>query len=98
MTHHTLHLSKKSNPAAPTIAISKKPAMPNQWSASVGLAVTIRLKSGVALTGTVESVAANILSLTQATLRERDEVVTTPLTGKVITDVTNISFIVEGSL
>jgi hypothetical protein len=66
------------------------------WRNLTDKQVTIRLKSGVTVSGKVADVALNVVALTDARLLERDATDWLIPAGLVHVDATSISFAIEG--
>lgn len=94
----TLHLPNKPQPR-PAGAQQPRPQpapAAKTWRNLTDKQVTIRLKSGVTLSGRVSEVALNVVVLTNARLLERDATAWLVPTGAVHIDAMSISFAIEG--
>ena len=67
------------------------------WRNLTDKRVTIRLKSGVNLSGRVSEVALNVVTLTDARLLERDATDWLTPAGTVHIDASSVSFAIEGA-
>ncbi len=85
-----LHFPKRPHPPRPAAPAGKS------WRNLVNERVTVRLKSGVTISGFVTEVALNVMALKDCRLLERDAADWLTPQGLVHLDAGSISFVIEG--
>jgi hypothetical protein len=98
---NTLHLPNKPQRQQQPAQVSHQPASPkpkHPFALLIGRRVTIRLKTGITLSGDIDSLTANVLRLSgEPRILERDGTSwLVPQSRVIYTDLVNVAFLLEG--